>query len=269
MKKYIYSFMLIAAGAALLSNSAGRGTVSGQGAAGAPGDGLTCASSNCHGSAGPFAVDLQIVLVKDGEEVTEYRPGETYSMFIAVEATVGSPTRYGFQMTVVTDADNSGAGSLSDVSSNAKSLTLNGRTYLEHNGPSNLDEFSALWTSPEAGTGDVTVFAAGIAANGNGGTSGDTGVIGSMTFKEMDLSNIKVLTEDEMSFSPNPTMDIIKIDTKLNQHMVYDVISIDGMKMASGIVANNAIDMSNLLNGMYIVSVRGEGFIYRQKIYKI
>jgi len=39
--------------------------------------------------------------------------------------------------------------------------------------------------------------------------------------------------------------------------------------MASGIVANNAIDISNLLNGMYIVSVRGEGFIYRQKIYKI
>jgi len=268
MKKYIYSFMLVAAGATLLSNSIGRGTASGQGAAGAPGDGLTCASSNCHGSAGPFAVDLQIVLVKDGEEVTEYRPGETYSMVIAVEATVGSPSRYGFQMTAVTDADNSGAGAFSDVSSNAKPLTLNGRTYLEHNGPSNLDEFSATWIAPEAGTGDVTVFAAGIAANGNGGTSGDSGVIGSMTFTEMDLSNIKVLTEDEMLFSPNPAWDIIKMDTKLNQSMVYDVVSINGAKVASGIVENNAIDISNLINGMYIVSVSGEDFIYRQKIYK-
>lgn len=260
--------MLVAAGAALISNSSGRGTASGQGATGAPGDGLTCANSNCHGSAGPFAPDLQITLVKDGEEVTEYRPGETYSMFIAVEASVGSPTRYGFQMTAVTDADNSGAGAFSDLSGNAKALTLNGRTYLEHKGPSNLDIFSATWTAPEAGTGDVTVFAAGIAANGNGGSSGDSGVIGSMAFTELDLSSIKVLTADEMSFSPNPAMDIIKVDTKLNQSMVYNVLSMSGAKVASGYVENNAIDISNLTNGLYIVTVSGEGFIYRQKIYK-
>ena len=89
-----------------------------------------------------------------------------------------------------------------------------------------------------------------------------------MRFSEMDLSNIKVLTEDEMIFSPNPAMDIIKMDTKLNQSMVYDVLSINGAKVASGIVENNAIDISNLTNGLYIVSVSGDGFIYRQKIYK-
>ena len=268
MKKYIYSFILVTAGAALMSNSIGRGSASGQGATGAPGDGLTCASSNCHGSTGPFAAEMEIVLMKDGEEVTSYLPGETYSMAIAVNAASGAPTRYGFQMTAVVDGDNSGAGTFSDVSSNAKELTLNSRTYLEHDGPSNSAEFMATWTAPAEGSGNVTVFAAGIAANGNGGTSGDSGAIGSMTFEEGDLSSIKVLTADEMSFSPNPAIDFIKVDTKLNQSMVYNVVSINGAKVASGIIQNNSIDISILTNGLYIVTVSGEDFIYRQKIYK-
>ena len=215
MKNYIYSFMLVAAAATLLSNGIGRGTASGQGATGAPGDGLTCASGNCHGSAGPFAPDLQITLERNGEEVMGYIPGETYSMIIAVEATTGNPSRYGFQMTALAGADNVGAGEFSDLSTNTKQLTLNGRTYLEHNGPSSTDEFSATWTAPEAGTGDVTVFAAGIAANGNGGTSGDSGVVGSISLNELDPASIKVLTKEEMSFSPNPAMDIINIDSEL------------------------------------------------------
>lgn len=268
MKKYIYSIMLIAGALALLSNAAGRGTISGQGASGAPGDGLTCASGNCHGSTGSFGTEINISLSKDGEEVSSYLPGETYALAITINATMGTPSRYGFQMTAVVDQDNSGAGAFSDVSSNAQMLNLNGRAYLEHNGPSNSETFMATWTAPEEGSGDVTVFAAGIAANGNGGTSGDTGATGSVTLAESDLSSVKILTNDEMSFSPNPAIDFIKVDTELNQSMLYDVLNINGAKVTSGNIENNTIDISNLTNGLYIVTVSGEDFIYRQKIYK-
>lgn len=260
--------MLVASGAMLLSNSIGRGTSSGQGAAGAPGDGLTCSSGGCHGSAGPFAPDLQISLTQDGEQITEYRPGETYTLTVKVEATTGTPSRYGFQMTPVIDSDDSAAGSLTDISDNAKALTLNDRTYLEHDGPSNVDEFSATWTAPAEGSGDITVYAAGIAANGNGGPSGDSGTLGSVTFTESDLSSLKVLTKDEMSFSPNPANNFIIVDTKLNQSMVYNVLTIDGAKVASGNLENKSIDVSNFQNGLYIVTVKSQDFIYRQKIYK-
>lgn len=259
--------MLLAGTLALLSNSAGRGSAAGQGATGAPGDGLTCASSNCHGSAGPFAAQIDIALSKDGEAVDQYVPGETYTMSITVDATSGTPSRYGFQMTAIV-GDNSGAGSFSEVSSNAQAINLNGRAYLEHNGPSNSETFTATWTAPEEGSGDVTVFAAGIAANGNGGTSGDSGATASVTISEDDLSNVKVLTSDEMSFYPNPAIDFIKVDTELNQSMVFDVLSTSGAKVMSGNLKNNSIDISNLTNGLYIVAVSGEDFIYRQKIYK-
>jgi len=243
MKKYFYSFLFLASGIIMLSNSSGRGTVSGQGAAGAPGDGLTCASGNCHGSGGTFNASVDIFLVKDNEQVTEYRPGETYELGVVIISANGNPSRYGFQMTAVVDSDDSGAGTFSELESNVKSLELNNRTYLEHNGSSTFDDFGAVWTAPAEGTGAVTIYAAGIAANGNGGTSGDSGALNEVTITEADLSSIKVLSSDEMSFSPNPAKDFIFIDTKLNQSMVYDVVSVDGAKVASGNLENNAIDI--------------------------
>jgi len=260
--------MLLVAGATLISNAAGRGTVDGNGASGAPGDSITCANGNCHGSAGPFGTKVEISLTKDGEEVDAYLPGEMYSLAITVDATTGNPSRYGFQMTAVVDEDNSGAGSFSDVSSNAQSLTLNGRTYLEHDGPSISETFTATWTAPDEGTGGITIYAAGNAVNGNGGTSGDTAATGSMTIAEDDLSSVAILTSEEMSFSPNPAIDVIKVNSKLNQSMNYDVLTINGAKVASGVLQNSMIDISNLTSGLYIVTVSGEDFIYRQKIYK-
>lgn len=268
MKKYFYSCILLASGVLLLSNSAGRGTVSGQGAAGAPGDGITCSSAGCHGSGGPFGAEMQISLTQNGEAVTEYRPGDTYDLAITVDATTGTPSRYGFQMTALIDNDNTAAGAFSNISANAKELTINDRAYLEHSGPSNSETFTATWTAPLQGTGAVTIYAAGIAANGNGGTSGDSGTLGSATIAEADLSSIKVLSTDEMSFSPNPANNFIFLDTKLNQNMVYSVLSIDGAKVASGNLENNSIDVSGLQKGLYLVVVNGDEFIYRQKIYK-
>ena len=268
MKKYIYTFMLFACGALLLSNSAGRGSVSGQGAAGAPGDGTTCSSGGCHGSGGPFGAELLISLSENGTEVTEYMPGQTYTLGVTINSTSGNPSRFGFQMTALVDSDNTNAGTITDVSSNAQSLVINERTYVEHAGSSSSESFSATWTAPATGTGDVKVYAAGIAANGNGGSSGDSGVLGSLTFAEADLSSVTLLTSDEMSFSPNPVKDFIFIDTKLNQNMDYTVLSINGVKVASGSVENNIIDIADLNIGLYIVTVKGDNVIYRQKIYK-
>lgn len=259
--------MLVAGALALLSNAAGRGSLFGQGAAGAPGDGLTCSSSNCHGSTGPFGAEMEVVLSKDGQAVDQYIPGESYTMSITVASSSGTPSRYGFQMTAIVD-DNSGAGTFSDLSANAQAVDINGRTYLEQNGPSNTETFTATWTAPAEGSGDVTVFAAGIAANGNSTPSGDSGAIGSVTISEDDLSSVTFLTSDDMRLSPNPAIDFIKVDTDLNQSMFYDVLSISGAKVASGNLQNNTIDISNLTNGLYIVAVSGEDFIYRQKIYK-
>lgn len=260
--------MLLASGALLLSNAAGRGASSGQGASGAPGDGLTCSSSNCHGSQGPFAPELKLELNQDGVQVNEYTPGESYQLSVSVNATSGDPSRYGFQMTTLFDIDNTFAGEFSNISDNAQSVSINDRIYIEHNGPSGSDEFSANWTAPSEGSGSVTLYAAGVVTNGNGNTSGDSGTLGSLSITEADLSNIKVLTPEEMRITPNPASDFVLIDTELNQEMTYDMISINGLLLASGKLTNKYIDLSEVNSGMYIISVRGEDFVYRQKVYK-
>lgn len=70
---------------------------------------------------------------------------------------------------------NAAGGSFSlTLSPNTQLVTIAGRPYLEHaNGPSATGVFQALWTAPNAGSGNVTFYGIGLGVNQNGGTSGD------------------------------------------------------------------------------------------------
>jgi len=269
MNKVIYSFFLVLGGLALISNSAGRGTASGNGAADAPGDGITCASAGCHGASN-FGPQIRITLSQDGEEVSNYMPGETYKLDILVLAAQGAPSRYGFQMTAVVDSDNSsGAGEFVDIGSSSKELTLNGRSYLEHDGNINSPLFTTNWTAPAEGTGDITVYAAGIASNSNGNSGGDGGATSSMTFSESAPNSINEISEDEMSIYPNPATDYIYIDTELNtEAMTYEIRNLQGQIVLSSKVQNFSINIANLTKGLYIATIRDKNRVYTQKIYK-
>lgn len=267
MKKLIYFSTLCVCIASLLSNSIGRGTASNQGATNAPGDGLTCSSSNCHGSSN-FDPSVNITISQNGESIDLYKPGETYDLTVEISASEGTPSRYGFQMTSVVTSDNSGAGTLGDLSDNAKSLTLNNRTYLEHNGFSSVGVFSASWTAPAEGTGQVDIYAAGIAANGNGGTSGDGGATGILTLQEDDLSSIDEVDKPVISVYPNPTTDYLYFDTDIASDLDYEVYDLEGRVVLTGKTKNNAISLASLQKGMYIVHLFNEVEKYTNKIYK-
>lgn len=104
-------------------------------------------------------------------ELTEYIPGETYTLEISISDP--GQSRWGFQLTAK-DGDNQFAGILENVDGNAQP---NGN-YINHTSQgTQLGEDMGTWTvewwAPDEGVGDVTFYLANNAANGNFNDQGD------------------------------------------------------------------------------------------------
>lgn len=135
------------------------------GRTGAPGEG-TC--HDCHGSFalnsgdGSFTITGPMFIDAD----------QTYVFTVTLEDP--AQTRWGFELTpldvgtiVVTDADHT---QLSVSGGNSYIKHTNAGTYAGTSGPAS---WTFEWTSPADPPASVTFYAAGNAANNNGGTSGD------------------------------------------------------------------------------------------------
>ena len=130
-------------------------------------------------------------MLTDVDETTDfaiYLPGQTMRFLFTVGAS-GNPSGFGFQATVLLD-DNSNAGTFTNPSANAQLENVGGRHIVEHNDLSASNVFTVDWIAPAAGSGDVTVYYSMLAANGNGGTSGDSYSGGSITFAEGTVSAV-------------------------------------------------------------------------------
>ncbi|MBT3251562.1 MAG: hypothetical protein HN729_04200 [Candidatus Marinimicrobia bacterium] len=141
------------------------------GRTGAPGE-STCVA--CHSS---FGLNSGSGGVTISNAPAEYVPGETYTLAITVMTS--GQSRWGFEVCSRTDNLDQG-GTLTVTQSNFTTTgSSGGITYLKQrstgtfNGQPNSANWEFAWTAPEAGTGTITLYAAGNAANGNFSTSGD------------------------------------------------------------------------------------------------
>lgn len=158
-----------------VERSGGAADVLNQDRTGSPVSVGTCAA--CHGG-GSFAPNINLSVINaDGDEVDSYIPGATYTMNFNVTPTAGSPSGYAMQGVALDDA-NLQAGTFGiPTTANTQITALSGRNYIEHSGTAAGGAsytFSAPWTAPTAGTGDVNLYFIGLAVNSNGGTSGDS-----------------------------------------------------------------------------------------------
>jgi uncharacterized protein (TIGR03437 family) len=110
---------------------------------------------------------------------------------IQVQVSDPAQRRWGFELTarVASDAANAQAGDLSSADSNSQVVCANGRLkpcasaavlqFITHTlsgtrlGTSNSASFEFDWTPPSADVGNITLYAAGNAANGNNQNTGD------------------------------------------------------------------------------------------------
>lgn len=256
-----------------MSNSGGRASIAGADSTGANA-GPFC--QQCH-SAGAFSPSLTIELLEEGttNAVTQYVPGTIYDVKMTVTAD-GGQSGFGAQMGVF-DASSNVLTGLSAPSSNAQIASLNGGDYLEQSGLSTAGEFMGKWTAPAAGTGDVTFFGAGIAANGNGMTGGDGATKSELMITE-DLS-ISVLGAEklatELKVFPNPVTDVLNlqtIGTTTGQHTLT-ITNITGQVVLNqqiNLFGNDRtqLDVSHLATGNYNLTLAQDGKVVSTKIVK-
>lgn len=138
---------------------------------GAPGEN-TC--TGCHSTfglnSGPGSVTIP-------DLPATYMPGETYTLTVMVDQV--SQQRWGFELSPRTD-DNTQGGTLGLTQSQWTQISNSGGVqFLKQNSTGTFSgqpdgaAWQFEWTAPAEGSGAITFYAAGNAANGNNNTSGD------------------------------------------------------------------------------------------------
>lgn len=232
----------------LTSSSNGRATAANTGNTGAPNETSTCTSCHSGGVFGVTTVSIQAFQLGTTTPVTSYIPGTSYDMRVTVTKTSGTPTGYGFQMTALTTPGNLPQSGYSNLASNVKQKlittgTYSGRTYVEHNGVTNNNQFNFRWTAPATGVGSIRFYAAGVCVNGNGGSGGDNGGSTSITLTQaVPLSATATSTPVTCSGQDNGTINLT----------VTGGVSPYTYAWSNGAISE---DLTNLAPGNYSVTV--------------
>ena len=252
------------------SSSGGRGSAANEGNTGAPGDNnQTCIS--CH-NGGPIQASIEINITDSaGNTITDYIPETIYDVEVLVTPTAGTPLGYGFQMVCLADANNTGLPGWQNPESNVKLVSVNGRSYAEHNDITTNNSFKLKWKAPAAGTGSITFYSSGNAVNKNSATSGDGAAKTSLSLGEdggppasveyLNFALPKVYpTQTSSNFFVNNfdgNLQIFNLSGKLIQNILVNQ-------------ANQVIDFSNEKTGLYILKfTSSEGNSFSQKVVKI
>lgn len=154
---------------------------------GAPGDNQA-ACTQCHTGAALNSGKGSVRIVFPGG--AQYQPGATYR--VKVEIRDPDQQRWGFQLTarLASNPAAAQAGDLRPTDGNARAICQDASAnkpcpdaapiqLIMHtadgtrNGTRNGVDFEFDWTAPSAGSGPVTMYVAGNAANGNGNNQGD------------------------------------------------------------------------------------------------
>ncbi len=135
--------------------------------AGVPGE-STCASSGCHSSFG----------LNSGSGSVVVSSADSYSLGASLDLTVrvsqSDAATYGFQIAARdVNGDPAGSFELSDEGTKFSSSTTFGQRYVGHNAPRESGEWRVRWLPAADQAGDVTFYATGNAANGDGSSGGD------------------------------------------------------------------------------------------------
>ncbi len=250
----------------LQSASGGRAAVGGQDRTGAPGSLGACTA--CHSNNGAFSSPQIGVVVTDamGATVTSYVPGDTYNLSFTVTSG-GTPVGYGMQA-VILDAANANTGDLlTTTSANTQLASItNGREFLEHQGRSSTGVFTATWEAPVTGTGDVTVYAAGMAVNGSGTAGDNTSPTAQLVLSESIPSSIDDLDREAASFNifPMPNNGAFNFTNKdMTGFVKIQIYTLEGRSVYSENLlldhnGSHFIYCKHLVPGIYIVEMENE-----------
>lgn len=238
------------------------------GATGSPGE-VDC--TNCHNSYALNSGGGSIAL-NTGTTNNQYTPGVTYQMTFTV--TYSGRNLFGLGVEALNSSNNNaGTFVITDAASTRTKTALIGtvsRISVVHqfNGgaSANSKVFSFSWTAPAAGTGNVTFYYCGLAANANGSESGDYVYRGSTVLTEMNTSGIEEASSN-IDFSVFPTLiqdqATIRVTPVTSGTMSVQLFDLTGRQVRSeslDVIAGDSREirwegLSSLSKGTYLVSI--------------
>jgi len=241
----------------VMSNSGGRAGAGNGTATLAPGESAsTCANPSCHGTSN-YDPSISVEVIDDnGNAVTEYTLDQSYTVKLSIVAATGTPAGYGFQMVSLDGDDNNYNAWGTDLPTGTQVVTLNnGRDYFEHSTRLSDNSVEIQWTAPALNQGDITFYAAGIAANGNGNSGGDGGANHTFTLSSPVMSDVvETLNKSTLSVYPNPVNHTLTLESDWSEGQVQ-IYNYSGKLVSSSLVLPRQISTSALDPGLYLIKI--------------
>ena len=239
--------LLIAGSTLLMAN---RGGTPG-GRTGSSTDGSTCATNGgCHGNASSKST-AQDFITSD-IPATGYEIGETYT--ITVSPNMDGVSVWGFEM-MAEGADGDGTGIFT---SNSEVNAINNGLRASHKfaSSSNADgqTWTVEWTAPATTAGEVSFFAASLAANGNGNTNGDNVFFDTLVVASNALTSSKEVNIDQAIVYPNPAVDVLNISGVDITDGTIEIVDIQGKILLRQPFASS-IGLNNIESGNYFLKI--------------
>ncbi len=268
MKKLIFTISILGAMtlALMLDSTSTYSNPSGapERCSGSPGDGETCANSNCHNG----TASARDGMITSDIPTSGYIPGTLYT--ITVSITQSGVTRWGFALSPQTQAGNV-IGTLA-VSNTTQTQLKSSGNYITHktagNSGSGTKSWSMHWTAPTAGTGDVPFYASVMAANGNGNENGDATFFDVYTVSEDITTSVNSAKAEKVKFSvyPNPIegneANVI-FSTNMKEISKIQILSLNGelVKEINYVASSSGkqqltIPFDELSKGVYLLQVQ-------------
>jgi len=231
-----------------------------------------CGGPGCHGSSAASSdVAVTITVDSSGTPVSEYVPGNTYTVNINATFPTTQPA-FGFQYAVVSGTGGSQiqAGSNSSLPTHVASHTFSGLHFIEHTtqlaASSGTGSVSFSWTAPAAGTGNVTMYCTVNAVNDNNeADGGDISNNSNKVLTELTTTGIaSVANNADVKAYPNPVTNVLNIETDVKGAYNVSVYDLNGkMVTTQNVNAGNAtttvINTNNWIPGMYEVTIEKQG----------
>jgi Secretion system C-terminal sorting domain len=244
---------------------------------GAPGDAGTCSAVGCHDSFGLNSGSGSVTIAGPDQ----YVPGQPLDLTVRVAD--GSASRFGFQISV-RDASNNHVGTwvLTDTNSEFASTDTNYVTHDQAPFVTEENTWTLRWTPPAVLTADVTFYAAGNAANGNGNSLGDniyttTKVVTRGTATGTDIDDLPTQFEVTDVF-PNPFVERATISYTLPESnsvrmLLYDVSGRRVRDTSFGVKPAGkhrfTLDAGSLTGGVYFYRLESGGNVRTGSVFLV
>ena len=237
------------------------------GRVGAPADnGLTCATSGCHGAVPTNASNLFMV----GVPAAGYNPGQTYT----VQVNFSGAGNKGFQISPQTVA---GAvqGELINLTTSGSSgtQTVGAGKYVTHTSAQSgaSGSWTFQWRAPATGSGPVTFYGAFVNGRNSGLRLSQSVVQENLAASVADNGKLK-----NFRIYPNPVTDKVTISYSLDRSekvtiKVFDITGRQSMQLLNSIEEagehQHVFDVKQTLSsGVYFISVEAGSKRFSQKM---